>query len=217
MTVYYCTAAEAMQTAGMSDLLDATDGFTTEEVESMINDAESEIEEVIFHRYFREVTITAEKQYGKGGREMWVEKLPIISVTSLDINGTAITVGSLDIDLKRGKIILTTASEKQYFTSASAERDRGITITYKSGSSEVPGYIRKLCRCIAAIDVIGEYLGRNYDEIKSEGVGSRSITHGGSENMRDRITELEKQKDEIIKRRAPLIRGITIDSPRTYY
>lgn len=126
-------------------------------------------------------------------------KFPVISVTSLDINGTTITVGNLEIDEEVGRIGLDSGCETGLFYTDTNGFQKN-TIVYTYGRSTIPQEIRKLTACIAAIMTLTEQTGGTYDDVTSFTLGTRTISVGEPwVNIENAMKHLQKMVDTLMK------------------
>jgi hypothetical protein len=136
-----------------------------------------------------------EKFNGNGTASYGTRKFPIISVTSLDVNGTAVTPSTLNLDEDIGQVNLDSRedSEASVFNNNADGLLRN-TIVYQYGRETTPQYIRKLTAAIASIMGLTEQTGGTYDDITSYQIGDRQVSVGEPwVNIDNTMKKLEKQ------------------------
>ena len=187
---YYCTASEAYAQAFPGiDTTDIPSGVPTlSEAIDFIQDAMAEIDEET-QTSFTPTTIT-ETFDGNGTQILFPRHFPIISVTSLTVNDTAVTEDTDFViypSMKEGSKLASKQGSGMLFYIG----QRNIVLNYTYGYSSTPRLARTLCAQIAAFKMLVSQVGGTYDDVTGGSVGSFQYTKGEpSANIQKAIQNL---------------------------
>jgi hypothetical protein len=152
--------------------------ITEANITSHIEDAESVIDRMC-NTKFASTSVT-EYYDGNDMRTLMLNHFPVISVTSLVIQGTSIPVATkLHVYTGMagaGKIMLDSGAEKTTFESD--EDPKGIVIAYAYGYASVPAIIKKAAANMAARSLLMQQVGGTYDDVTSFTIPEMSASLG---------------------------------------
>lgn len=169
-----------------------------------IERAVSEVEDSITKKKWTPTTVT-ETYEGDESNTLVLDNYPVISLTSLTIDGTSITPANVDIWKDTGKILLTDEAEETKFkTTTSGERL--IEATYVYGTSEVPSYVKRLTECIAAVSCLIHQVGGTYNDFTNFQIGDVQANLGEPwVNIDNTIKRLKQDIDRLVANIRPAI------------
>jgi hypothetical protein len=144
---------------------------------------------------FVETTVTNEMHDGAGGRFLKLKHRPVISVTSVALDTSAISTDAYEVDTEQGELIIPFVAhsfENELTLNETAYRNirvwrnegrdqlgwpmgtRNIAVSYTYGYSSVPNGVGTACCMVAA----GLYQAGQRRGISAETLGPRSIAYG---------------------------------------
>ncbi len=188
----WVTPEDVWRTAGIS-----ADVIPRGDVAWMIDRAIGSVKDMTGREYEVGGAQVTETYAGDDSNTLMVDHYPIITLSSLTIDGTSVTPSYVDIWADEGKFLLTTNAEETSFKS-STTGERLISVTYTHGvvdsSSEIPAHIKRLTECIAAIMALTHQTGGTYDDITSYTVGGYSAGVGEPYmNIKATVDYLQKE------------------------
>lgn len=153
--------------------------------------------ELMTERKYESTSIT-ETYVGDNTNELFLDHHPILTLTTLTINGTSITPDYVDKWLNIGKLILTDeAEESKFIQNQLGERTTSVTYTY--GTSTVPVYIKRLTECLTALMVLTYQTGGTYDDVTSYSMGGLEASVGEPwVNINATVKYIEKEVDRLM-------------------
>lgn len=136
--------------ADARDVLNLAADNTThdEELRFYIRSATEVIESIVGAVLVRTVEDTATG----GGTTLALSTAPVVSVTSVTEDGTALSAGDWSLDAERGLITRMSGNVADVWSNA---RHRGITVTYRAGRPDIPANI---------LDAAREYLKHRWQQ-----------------------------------------------------
>lgn len=151
-------------------------GLDSTIVTNAIANAEEYVE-VYTGRAWTTKTATAEKYDGNGSNSLLIrpDHTPVISVTTLTIDGTSVTPSTLYLYNNRGEIKLSATSQVSYFTTATPQN---VVLTYTYGEATTPQKIKNLAATLAASDCLRLLMGSTSMTPGQFSIGAESISAG---------------------------------------
>jgi len=103
---------------------------------------------------------------------------PVISITSLTINGTSITTSEVYVDSETGKLTLKDAAEESTFKDS--ENWPVVEVTWKYGydTGECPQEYKNLVVMLASIMTLATQTGGTFDDLSTASLGAFSYSIG---------------------------------------
>lgn len=161
-----------------------------------IERAISEVELMTDRKY--ESTSVTETYLGDDTNELFLLHYPIISLTTLTINGDSVTPANVDVWKNIGKLILTDDAEESKFLS-NLFGERTISVTYAYGESTAPSYVKRLIECLAALMLLTNQTGGTYDDVTSYSLGGLEASVGEPwVNINATVKYIEKEVDRLM-------------------
>jgi len=128
--------------------------------------------------------VALEKHNGTGSRYLQLRRRPVLSVSTVELDGTTYSSDAYEIDYEHGQIIIPDDDEDsrnpRIWRSANAMRigwplgTQNIAVSYSHGHSAVPDEVTVATCQVAS----GLYLSGKRQGVQSESLGPRSISYG---------------------------------------
>lgn len=172
----YCTYSEVARVAGL-DTSDLPSPITTDNITSHIEEAEAVIDRIC-NTSFTSAAVTSEKHDGNDMDTLQLRHYPLISVTSLTIQGTSVMTSHVYVYTGiegAGMIKLSEDAEKTTFE---IDDPQGIVVSYTYGYASVPIIIRRATANVAARMLLAQQIGGTYDDLATFTIGELSGSIG---------------------------------------
>lgn len=184
----YCTNSDVYRESGLTSTQ-----TSTADVDEFIDDAEAWLESFLQTAFTTRV-VTAEKYDGSGSTFMFLKRYPILSLTSLSIDGVTVTTSNVAVYNSSGRLLLKSTAEKSYFVSPSTTTPQNVIVSYTYGTTTVPRNVKKATAKLAAMNALAKSLGGSFGSVLSYQLPELSVTKNPQHEVwRTRLEQLEKE------------------------
>jgi hypothetical protein len=183
---------------------------TSTQVSSWIADITAFIEEQTGRKYASQTT-TAEKHSGDGSPFIMLDNYPLLTVTTLIVDGTTLTSGTgyWIADAKAGIIECLSSAEQR--EEGESDGHENITVTYTWGASAVPASIKEYCAVLVAMKALSasSIASTSSGALKSYSDGDVSLTYQDGDKVAASLIETyERVKSQVPRKLGVAVGGI---------
>lgn len=193
----YSTYSEVARVAGL-DETSLPGPITTANITAHIAEADAIIDRIC-NTKFSSTAVTSEKYDGNDMDTLMLRHWPLLTLTSLTIQGTSITTSYVYVYTGiegAGMIKLSTDAEETTFKT---EDPQGIVVSYTYGYSSVPEIINRASANLAARMLLAQQIGGTYDDLATFSLPELSGSIGQAYiNIREAYARLQDEWDKMI-------------------